>query len=49
MEEIAKDYSPHWMTAVDMLDDDIFIGAEHQYNIFTVRRSDTVSVRGFLS
>lgn len=37
MEEIAKDYSPLWMSAVDILDDDVFIGAENYYNIFTVR------------
>ena len=31
--------SPLWMTAVDMLDDDTFLGAEDHYNLFTVRRA----------
>jgi hypothetical protein len=28
--------SPLWMTAVDMMDEDTFIGAEDHYNLFTV-------------
>jgi DNA damage-binding protein 1 len=39
IEEIARDYNPNWMTAVEVLDDDIFIGAENSFNLFTVRRS----------
>jgi DNA damage-binding protein 1 len=44
IEEIAKDYSPHWMTAVDMIDDDIFVGAENRSNMFTVRPEPTQPV-----
>ena len=36
LEEIAKDYKPCWMSAVDILDDDIFLGADINQNIFTV-------------
>lgn len=35
IEEIARDYNPNWMTAVEVLDDDIFIGAENSFNLFT--------------
>jgi len=36
MEEIARDFNPNWMTAVEILDDDTFIGAENHFNLFTV-------------
>jgi DNA damage-binding protein 1 len=39
LEEIARDYNANWMTAVDMLDDDVFIGAESSFNLFTVRKN----------
>ncbi|KAM0880962.1 hypothetical protein ACQ4PT_033240 [Festuca glaucescens] len=39
MEELARDYNPNWMTAVEMIDDDIYIGAENSYNLFTVRKN----------
>ena len=34
---IPISHSPHWMTAVGVLDEETFIGAEHQHNVFTVR------------
>ena len=37
-EEIARDYSPNWMTAVEVLDDDTFLGAENSSNIFICQR-----------
>jgi DNA damage-binding protein 1 len=39
LEEIARDYSANWMNAVEMIDDDVFIGAENDGNIFTVRKN----------
>merc|ERR1712107_675718 len=33
-EEIARDYCPNWMTAVEILDDDTFLGAENNNNLF---------------
>ena len=39
LEEIARDYNANWMTAVDMLDDDVFIGSESSFNLFTVRKN----------
>ena len=38
IEEIARDYNPNWMTAIEMLDDDYFLGAEASYNLFTVAK-----------
>ena len=37
-EEIARDYSPNWMTAVEILDDDTFLGCENSFNIFVCQR-----------
>jgi len=39
VEEIAHDFNANWMTAVDILDDDTFIGAENHYNLFTLRKN----------
>ncbi|XP_050068319.1 DNA damage-binding protein 1 [Anopheles maculipalpis] len=33
-EEIARDYQPNWMTAVEILDDDAFLGADNSHNLF---------------
>ncbi|KAM0860241.1 hypothetical protein ACQ4PT_046665 [Festuca glaucescens] len=37
--ELARDYNPNWMTAVEMINDDIYVGAENSYNLFTVRKN----------
>jgi len=39
IEEIARDFNANWMTGVEILDDDTFIGAENHYNLFTVRKN----------
>nr|CAB3464268.1 unnamed protein product [Digitaria exilis] len=39
IEERARDYNANWMTAVEMLDDEAYIGAENSYNLFTVRKN----------
>lgn len=39
MELIARDFNSHWMTAVEVLDEDTYIGAENFLNLFTVRRN----------
>lgn len=36
----ARDYSPAWMCATTFLDDDIYLGAENNYNFYTVRKND---------
>ena len=37
-EEIANDHSANWMTAVEILDHDTFLGAENSFNIFVCQR-----------
>ncbi|XP_028177041.1 DNA damage-binding protein 1 [Ostrinia nubilalis] len=37
-EEIARDHSPNWMTAVEILDDDTFLGAENNFNMFICQK-----------
>lgn len=39
LEEIARDYHPNWMTAIKMIDDDNYIGAENSENIFICTRN----------
>eukprot|EP00026_Physarum_polycephalum_P001286 Phypoly_transcript_01287.p1 GENE.Phypoly_transcript_01287~~Phypoly_transcript_01287.p1 ORF type:complete len:1113 (+),score=155.47 Phypoly_transcript_01287:258-3341(+) len=39
IEEIAKDYNPNWMNAVEALDDDTFIGTENSMNLFVVHKN----------
>jgi DNA damage-binding protein 1 len=40
IEEVARDFDSNWMTAVAALDDDNYIGAEHGFNFFTVRKNN---------
>ncbi|KAL6561924.1 DNA damage-binding protein 1a [Orobanche gracilis] len=39
IEERARDYNANWMSAVEILDDDIYLGSENNYNLFTVRKN----------
>ena len=40
----AKDCNSAWMVAVEILDDDTFLGAENSFNLFTLRKnSDAAS------
>ncbi|KAG0461871.1 hypothetical protein HPP92_020347 [Vanilla planifolia] len=39
IEERARDYNANWMTAIEIIDDDIYLGAENNFNLFTVRRN----------
>lgn len=41
-EEIARDYTPNWMTSVEILDDDTFLGAENSYNLFVCQKDGYV-------
>ena len=42
LQRIAGDYSPCWMTCVKILQDDIFLGAETYYNLFTAKRESNI-------
>ena len=39
LEVRARDFKTHWLTAVEVLDDDTYLGAEHCYNLFTLRKN----------
>jgi DNA damage-binding protein 1 len=39
LEEIARDFNTNWTTAVEMLNDDIYLGAENWNNLFVLRRN----------
>ncbi|KAH9606926.1 hypothetical protein KSS87_009321 [Heliosperma pusillum] len=39
IEERARDYNANWMSAVEILNDDIYLGAENNFNLFTVRKN----------
>lgn len=39
-EEVARDADPAWMTEVEILDDDTFLGSDHLYNLFVCQRDN---------
>lgn len=44
IEEIARDYNPSYLSSIDILDDDTFIGSDNSFNLFTVKKnSETAS------
>ncbi|XP_011303524.1 DNA damage-binding protein 1 [Fopius arisanus] len=42
-EEIARDYNPNWMTAIEILDDDTFLGAENCFNLFVCQKDSAAT------
>eukprot|EP00842_Homolaphlyctis_polyrhiza_P004084 jgi/Hompol1/4677/HPOL_000799-RA len=51
LEEVARDFDSNWMTSVEAVDDDLFIGADNHYNLFTLRKqadAETEEERGRL-
>lgn len=36
--QIALDHSPNWMMAIEILDDETFLGSENSFNLFTVQK-----------
>jgi DNA damage-binding protein 1 len=36
----ARDFNPAWMTATMILDDQVYLGAESNYNIFSLKKND---------
>uniref|UniRef100_A0A6M2DKV7 Putative splicing factor 3b subunit 3 n=1 Tax=Xenopsylla cheopis TaxID=163159 RepID=A0A6M2DKV7_XENCH len=42
-EEIARDYDPNWMTGVEILDDDTFLGAENGQNLFVCQKDSAAA------
>lgn len=39
LEEVATDRSPNWMSAIEIIDDDTFLGCENSFNLFIARRN----------
>lgn len=42
-DEISRDYNPNWMTAVEILDDDTFLGAENSFNLFVCQKDSSAT------
>ncbi|XP_049788661.1 DNA damage-binding protein 1 [Schistocerca nitens] len=42
-EEMARDYNPNWMTAVEIIDDDTFLGAENSFNLFVCQKDSAAT------
>ncbi|XP_001607743.2 DNA damage-binding protein 1 [Nasonia vitripennis] len=42
-EEIARDYNPNWMTSIEILDDDTFLGAENCFNLFVCQKDSAAT------
>ncbi|XP_060861972.1 DNA damage-binding protein 1 [Metopolophium dirhodum] len=42
-EEIARDYNPKWSTAIEIIDDDVFLGAENDKNLFIIHKDSTLT------
>ncbi|KAK9886320.1 hypothetical protein WA026_015830 [Henosepilachna vigintioctopunctata] len=42
-DEIARDFNPNWMTAIEILDDDVFLGAENSYNMFVCQKDSAAT------
>ncbi|XP_071453607.1 DNA damage-binding protein 1 [Hetaerina americana] len=42
-EEMARDYNPNWMTAVEIWDDDTFLGAENSLNLFVCQKDSAAT------
>lgn len=38
LDEVARDYGCHWMTAVAAVDDEVSLGGENGFNLITLRR-----------
>lgn len=39
LEEMARDFNTNWTTAIEMLTDDVYLGAENWNNLFVLRRN----------
>lgn len=44
--QIARDFNPNWMSAVEILDDDNFLGAENAFNLFVCQKDRCVAFAG---
>uniref|UniRef100_A0A2P2I8S4 DNA damage-binding protein 1 n=1 Tax=Hirondellea gigas TaxID=1518452 RepID=A0A2P2I8S4_9CRUS len=42
-EEIARDFSPNWLTAVEIMDDEFYLGGEHWNNLIVCHKDSGAS------
>lgn len=42
-DEMARDYQPNWMSAVEILDDDTYLGAENSFNLFVCQKDSAAT------
>ncbi|XP_065222979.1 DNA damage-binding protein 1 [Planococcus citri] len=42
-EEISRDYNPNWMTSVEIMDDDTFLGTENHLNLFVCQKDSAAT------
>lgn len=47
--QIARDFNPNWMSAVEILDDDNFLGAENAFNLFVCQKDRWAGRRGVVA
>lgn len=45
-EQIATDLDTSWLTSMEIIDDDTFIGSDSSFNLFTVSKDMYVSIGG---
>ncbi|KAI1309419.1 DNA damage-binding protein 1 [Halotydeus destructor] len=43
LEEISHDYQPNWMSAVEILDDDNFLGSDNSANLFVCQKDSAAA------
>ena len=41
--KIARDFNPNWMTSIEILDDDTFLGSENAFNLFTCQKDSAAT------
>ncbi|XP_027838000.2 DNA damage-binding protein 1-like isoform X1 [Aphis gossypii] len=42
-DETARDYNPKWSTAIEIIADDVFLGAENDKNLFIIHKDSTLA------
>jgi DNA damage-binding protein 1 len=43
LEEISRDFQPNWLSAIEILDDDNFLGAENSFNLFVCQKDSAAA------
>ena len=43
LEEISRDFQPNWLSAIEILDDDNFLGSENSFNLFVCQKDSAAA------